>query len=193
MTSASWNKAFFHSWVGKLLLLANRWWVHSWIFRIGKAVWHFLQHTFLHSKLNAYFQSNQLCISKVFRRSFLIHYLILLIFQLLAWINRMINLLFRGSLVEKLIKSIWKDSQTNPVRYLSSLFFSGFVIWVMLTLLFGSGFSKPEMTVILLIAFLTWFLSLLNINTVQAFRNSHFIRWLCSWANSPDETKKVQT
>jgi hypothetical protein len=63
----------------------------------------------------------------------------------------------------------------------------------MLILLFGSGFSKPEMTVILLIAFLTWFLSLLDINTVQVFRNSRFVRWFCSWANSLDETKKVQS
>ena len=193
MTSVSWNTAFSHSWVGQLFKHINRWWTHSWIFRIGNAVWYFLQHTFLHSKLNAYFQSNRLCISNVIRRSYLIHYLMRLIFHLFAWINRMMNLLFRGSLVERLVQSIREDGQTNPVRYLASLFFSGFVIWVMLILLFGSGFSKPEMTVILLIAFLTWFLSLLDINTVQAFRNSRFVRWFCSWANSQDETKKVQS
>ncbi|MCE5223312.1 hypothetical protein LLG10_03870 [bacterium] len=192
MTSASWHSAFTHSWIGQLFRHVNRWGSHAWIFRMGETVWRFLQHTFLHSKLNAYFQSNQLCISRAIRQSYLIANVVLLIFKLMAWINRMMNLLFRGSLVEKLLKSIREDSQTNPVRYLASLFFSGFVIWAMLILLFGSGFSKPEVTVILLIAFLTWFLSLLDINTVQAFRNSCFIRWFCSWANSPEVTKKTQ-
>jgi hypothetical protein len=100
--------------------------------------------------------------------------------------------IFSDSLTYKSVKSIHTDLQINPIRYISSLVFSGLVLWVNLTLVFGSGFSKSEMMTILFIAFLTWFCSHLEIYSLEAMKNSRLIQWFLSWPSLDDHSKRAK-
>lgn len=192
MSSIPWNAAYSNSWIGKLFQIINRWWISSQVFKIGSGILNTSRSVFIRSWIFSYFQSNQLGISREIRKSYIIQNLTLRIFILFGWLNKLLKSLFTNSLTDKILVSVKKDIRVNPVRYFSSFFFSGFVIWVILMLLFGSGFSRPEMAIILMGAFLTWFLSLLEINTLKAVYDSRLLQWFISWAKFTDNPQGMK-
>jgi len=190
MNVQKWKSLIAHSITGKAFNVLNRWRSLSVLSTTGVSTWVFVLNTSLQSNTFHFFQTNRYEMSEAFRGSFFVNGVIRLVFCLFGWINRLIKSIFEDSLTERFVFSVQRDCVTNPVKYFCSFFFAGFVIWVMLMLLYGGGFSKTEMSVVLITAFLTWFLSLLDINTVDAFTNSQFVKWFRSWYEATDNEQR---
>jgi ABC-type multidrug transport system fused ATPase/permease subunit len=190
MNVQKWKSLIAHSITGKAFNVLNRWWSLSILFKTGVSTWVFVRNTSLQSNTFQFLKTNRYEMSEAFRKSFFVNGVIRLVFCLFGWINRWMKSIFEDSLAERFVFSVQRDCATNPVKYFCSFFFAGFVIWVMLMLLFGGGFSKTEMSVVLITAFLTWFFSLLDINTVDAFANSQFVKWFRSWYEATDSEQR---
>jgi len=191
MSSISWSTAWKYSWIGKLLTTLLRWWDFSLISRVIQVIAKFFEIVWSNSLVVRYFRMNQTGLSGVFRKSWILHGVTTFLFQVVHGIQCWIDRIFADSWLHKNIQSIQIDLRTNPIRYISSLIFSGLVLWVILTLVVGSGFSKSESMAILFTAFLTWFLSYLETNSFEIIRNSRLIQWFLSWSEPDDHSKGV--
>lgn len=192
MKRIPWDIVWQQSWVGKVYAILLHWWRFSCIFHRYQSLVDFIQLIWRNSLVIRYFQTNQIVCLTIFRKSWIVSTLPLSLFQITHWIYRWKEKIFSNSLTDKGVKSIQSDMQTNPIRYISSLVFSGLVFWVILTLVFGSGFSRPEMMVILLVAFLTWFCSYLETPSFEVIKNSRLIQWFLSWSDMDDQSKEAQ-
>lgn len=189
MSSISWSTAWKYSWIGKLLTILLRWWDFSLTSRVIQVITNFLKIVWSNSSVVRYFRTNQTGLSGVFRKSWILNGVTTFLFQVVHKIQCLIHNIFADSWLHKNVQSVQTDLRTNPIRYISSLIFSGLVLWVILTLVVGSGFSKSESMAILFTAFLTWFLSYLETDSFEIIRNSRLIQWFLSWPDSDDHSK----
>lgn len=189
MISIPWSTAWKNSWIGKLLAILLRWWELSLTSRVIQVITNFVKIIWSNSSVVRYFRTNQTGLSAIFRKSWILNRLTASFFQVMQGIQRWIHKIFTDSWFQKNIQSIQHDLRINPIRYISSLIFSGLVLWVILTLVAGSGFSKSESMAILFISFITWFLSYLETDSFEIIRNSRLIQWFLSWPDSDDHSK----
>jgi hypothetical protein len=88
------------------------------------------------------------------------------------------NLAFKDSLILLFLKALKNDLFDNSIKYFSYMFFCWLTFYAILVILFGVGFTKSEVEIIILFTFIFFILSRSSINIKNMFEDSFIIKWI---------------
>ncbi len=181
-----------------MISLLQRFWQHSFIFRVfclgdhfwkrvsqhsavAKAFHSFSSYTrviIANSQAIKYFTKPRNCFDEAFENYFwgkLIRPLGL------GFVSKMLTLIqqsFQGSLSHRFIKSIEKDIQQGSIRYLAFFFFAFLSIRVSLELIFGKGYPREAIIIYFLLLSFCWFLTYSRIPLFWFYKHSYFVKFI---------------
>lgn len=148
----------------------------SYLFLIPKLLFDLIANLYQTSQVNHYFHTNQLIFSSFYRDG-IVDQFIKLLFHFLEGIISLLKKAWKGSVSEKVLQSIIRDLCYNYFRFLSTFLLTAFIVYSVLNLLFGSGFTKDQVFIILSVVLVTFCLSNLEEDSKGFLENSEIIKW----------------
>lgn len=113
-----------------------------------------------------------------FNNSFLTNFFKNVIFKLVKVLILFFDSLFDGSFSQKVFNSLKRDLSFNSFKYTSIFLLCWTMVYVILELIFGAGFTREEMLLYILIVVFLFALSGLEIKTDKILKSSIIIKWI---------------
>lgn len=86
--------------------------------------------------------------------------------------------LFSNSLIQTGFSSIKKDLDKNVIKYASFFFLCWIIVYAILELIIGSGFTKSEMLVYIFLVIILLIFTRIEIGTDKIIKRSFIIKWI---------------
>jgi hypothetical protein len=166
-----------NSFFSKLILILHRIMKQSYLYQIFQKMLNYGIFLYQTSYFRNYIHSNHSFFTPLFTGGIfyrMVTQLFLFVSVFLMWINR----LWRGSCSEVLFSQGKEDLTRNYLRYLSTFLFVSLVIYSLINLLWGSGFTRTQMLPLLVVIFLVFGLSQPHGKTSEYLSNSVILRWI---------------
>lgn len=166
-----------HSIVTKWILLLGRILTQSYFYMISQKVLAYMLMLYRNSFFWHYLHSNQSFFTSLFSEGIFfraISQLFLFVSLFLTWISR----LWKDSCSDILFSQGKGELTRNYLRYLSSFLFVALVIYSLINLLWGSGFTRAQMLPLLMVIILLFILSQLQGKASEYLSNSVILQWI---------------
>jgi len=86
--------------------------------------------------------------------------------------------LLKDSLIEDSLSSIRRDLSTNFLKYISFFFLCWIMIYVILELIFGAGFTKFKMLFYIFLVIILFVFTKIEVSTEKILKNSIILKWI---------------
>jgi len=171
------EKIYSNSLSNCILLTLERWFTNSILYKVFARILCFIKKQYQESRFRRFFLTRDSFFSVWFREGFFVH-IISAGFLLLHWIFRMGRITYNDSFLQVFCKQSGADVSQNWLRYTASFLYSSFIVYIILCLFFGSGFTRNEMMILIFVIFLWFVLSQLQGDSNKYLENSVILKWI---------------
>jgi hypothetical protein len=161
----------------QIYLVLERYFKNSLLYRIPFTFVDYVIFLYKNSFVNHYFHTKHSFFAPLFSGG-IFYNLVNQIFFLLSLVLSILTKLWRGTWSARICKHFQEDLAVNYIGYVSTFLFTSLLIYSFLNLLFGRGYSRSQMLVLLSIIFLLFGLSQIKERSSEYFRNSVIIQWI---------------
>lgn len=168
---------YTNSLTNKFLSALMKWFYQSMIYKIISVIVDFSNKQYQKSQFKHFFLTRNSFFSSWFRGG-IFEKFILISFGLIHWILDFCRLAYQDSFLQIFVQYSKKDLTQNWLKYSASILYSSFVMYALLTLFFGSGFTRSEMVNLILVVFLLFGLSQIQGDSNKFLENSVILRWI---------------
>jgi hypothetical protein len=125
-----------------------------------------------------WFTTKKYTFSKYISESFIFNALIEIVFAITKFFTNVSKMLVKNSYSEDLSKSIKIDLNENGISVVSSVLFSFLVVYLLLELFFGSGFSRQTALTMFLVCVCLFVFSFFMASPKRVLCESRLWKWL---------------
>jgi hypothetical protein len=133
---------------------------------------------FFYSRTKVVLENNNSVISNNLKKSDLYILIKKLFKKLIYTFSHYWNLAFKDSSILLFLKTIKNDLFDNSIKYFSYMVFCWLTLYSILVIVFGSGFTKSEVEIIIIFTFIFFVFSRSSIDIKNMFEDSFFIKWI---------------
>ncbi len=155
-----------------------QYWAESKTRQVANAFIHTFKGFLRHSIVVQWLYSDQCFATALFRKSTLLLFLQRGIFQLLSRLTQGIQNLFNHSMIVYSLSVLRRDLEENGVSCLCSFLFSFTVLWTLLTLFFGEGFSRTTLLLLFSTVIFFFTFSYIRVKPSVLLQESKIWQWI---------------
>ena len=168
---------FSQSFIYKVIVYLAAIFKHSYIYKIPNQAVNYISFVYSDSYVNQFFRSNHSFFTPLFANG-IFYKLIALLFKVTGLFLILVTSLWNGSCTENIWNHLREDCSNNYIRYLSAFLFLSLITFTLLTLLWGSGYTRDQFLPFVVIIFIFFSLSQLKGKTNEYLANSVIVQWI---------------
>ena len=157
--------------------ILEKWFMESFLYKIPCWIIGYVYPLYTQSNFKKYFNSQNSLLTSLYSHGIFYH----LVSWLFLFINGCLNILNRllnGSLTEKIGKLSLEDLKQNYLSYGSTFLFTALICYSLMSLLFGAGFTRSNMLLLIFSIFFLYGLSRLKGRIDDYISSSVIIKWI---------------
>jgi hypothetical protein len=158
-------------------LVLNKIFKQSYLYLIPKKTVDYVGKLYQESYTHHYFHTNRSFFTPLFRNGLFVQ-LITQLFVFTGFFITLIGQLWSGSCTEKLWDEFKADCSSNYLRYLSTFLFVSVIIYSIITIISGSGYTRGQMLTLVGVVFILFGFTQLKGKTNEYLTNSVIIQWI---------------